>query len=89
VPAASSSEAQELLAKLVAFDATSAKSNLELIARSSRTISTAMAVASTLIPSAECVRVIKLSGMFIASSGMATGRSCSGALRVPSTSRFG
>ena len=65
---ASSSEVQELLAKLVAFDTTSAQSNLELIAFAKNYLD-GYGVASTLIPSAECVRVIKLSGRFIASSG--------------------
>ena len=49
---ASSSEVQELLAKLVAFDTTSAKSNLELIAFV-KTYLDGYGVASTLIPSAD------------------------------------
>ena len=48
---ASSSEVQELLAKLVAFDTTSTKSNLELIAFI-KTYLDGYGVASTLIPSA-------------------------------------
>ena len=49
---ASSSEVQELLARLVAFDTTSAKSNLELIAFV-KTYLDGYGVASTLIPSAD------------------------------------
>jgi acetylornithine deacetylase len=48
----SSSEVQELLAKLVAFDTTSTKSNLELIAFI-KTYLDGYGVASTLIPSAD------------------------------------
>jgi hypothetical protein len=46
---ASSSEVQELLARLVAFDTTSAKSNLELIGFA-KTYLDGYGVASTLIP---------------------------------------
>jgi acetylornithine deacetylase len=49
---ASSSEVQELLARLVAFDTTSAKSNLELIAFV-KTYLDGYGIASTLIPSAD------------------------------------
>jgi acetylornithine deacetylase len=49
---ASSSEVQELLAKLVAFDTTSAKSNLELISFV-KTYLDGYGVASTLTPSAD------------------------------------